>query len=117
MEDDLFSGIANDKQIESKVVKTFQKSFGQVQNILDQNRLLINEINQNHELKIPDNLTRNVGLVRELNNNIRIVVDLYTDLSSSFTKSMEASSEGESAGVTKSDGRVGHKRFKPDIFI
>ncbi|KAL8528012.1 hypothetical protein ACS0TY_005721 [Phlomoides rotata] len=113
MEDDLFSGIANDEQIESKVVKTFQKSFGQVQNILDQNRLLINEINQNHESKIPDNLTRNVGLIRELNNNIRRVVDLYADLSSSFTKSMEASSEGESAGVTKSDGRVGQKRFRP----
>ncbi|KAL8515101.1 hypothetical protein ACS0TY_013986 [Phlomoides rotata] len=86
---------------------TYYLRFGQVQSILDQNRLLINEINQNHESKIPDNLTRNVGLIRELNNNIRRVVDLYTDLSSSFTKSMEALSEGESAGVTKSDGRVG----------
>ncbi|KAL8492659.1 hypothetical protein ACS0TY_024015 [Phlomoides rotata] len=109
MEDDLFSEIANDEQIENMVVKTFQKSFGQVQNILDQNRLLINEINQNHESKIPNNLTRNMGLIRELNNNIRRVVDL----SSSFTKSMEASSEGESVGVTKSDGRVGQKRFRP----
>ncbi|GFY98504.1 ELF4-like 3 [Actinidia rufa] len=83
-------------------------SFVQVQNILDQNRLLINEINQNHESKIPDNLSRNVGLIRELNNNIRRVVDLYADLSTSFTKSMDASSEGDLSGL-KSD-KVGHKR-------
>ncbi|GFP96846.1 protein elf4-like 4 [Phtheirospermum japonicum] len=90
----------------------FQKSFVQVQNILDQNRLLINEINQNHESKIPDNLMRNVRLIRELNNNIRSVVDLYANLSSSFTKSMDASSEGESAGTTKSDERGGQKRIR-----
>ncbi|XP_051119128.1 protein ELF4-LIKE 4 [Andrographis paniculata] len=110
MEDDIFSGIANTSGVESKVLQTFQKNFVQVQTILDQNRLLINEINQNHESKIPDNLTRNVGLIKELNNNIRRVVHIYTDLSSNFSKSMEASSEGESAGTTKSDGRGGQKR-------
>lgn len=108
----MFSGIANGLQIDGKVLQTFQKSFVQVQNLLDQNRLLINEINQNHESKIPDNLTRNVGLIRELNNNIRRVVDLYADLSSSFTKSAEASSEGDSAGTTKSDGRASQKRIR-----
>ncbi|CAI9114399.1 OLC1v1015116C2 [Oldenlandia corymbosa var. corymbosa] len=112
MEDDIFSGIGSGIQMDSKVVQTFQKSFGQVQNILDQNRLLINEINQNHESKIPDNLSRNVGLIRELNNNIRRVVDLYADLSHSFTKSMEVSSEGDSGGTTKSDGRGGQKRIR-----
>ncbi|KAJ1400708.1 Protein EARLY FLOWERING 4 [Sesbania bispinosa] len=94
MEGDTFSGLGNGTQIDSKVMQTFQKNFVQVQNILDQNRVLINEINQNHESKIPDNLSRNVGLIKELNNNIRRVVDLYADLSSSFTKSMEVSSEG-----------------------
>ncbi|KAK6118062.1 hypothetical protein DH2020_048194 [Rehmannia glutinosa] len=108
MEDDIFSGIANGAQIEGKFLQTFQKNFVQVQNILDQNRLLISEINQNHESKIPDNLTRNVGLIRELNNNIRRVVDLYADLSDS-AKSMEVSSEGESA---KSDGRGVSKRVR-----
>ncbi|MFS7916588.1 putative protein EARLY FLOWERING 4 [Helianthus anomalus] len=68
----------------------FEKSFVQVQSILDQNRVLINEINQNHESKIPDNLGRNVGLIRELNNNIRKVVDLYSHLSSNFSKNMDA---------------------------
>ena len=93
MDGDIFSGIGNGTQVDSKVLQTFHKSFVQVQNLLDQNRLLINEINQNHESKIPDNLNRNVGLIRELNNNIRRVVDLYSDLSSSFAKSVEASLE------------------------
>ncbi|KAF5197926.1 hypothetical protein AQUCO_01700410v1 [Aquilegia coerulea] len=112
MEGDTFSGLGNGTQIDNKVLQTFQKSFVQVQNILDQNRLLINEINQNHESKIPDNLSRNVGLIRELNNNIRRVVDLYGDLSCSFTKSMETSSEGDSGGTMKSDGKLGQKRIR-----
>ncbi|XP_043703387.1 protein ELF4-LIKE 3-like [Telopea speciosissima] len=113
MEGDTFSGLGNGTQVDGKVLQTFQKSFGQVQNILDQNRLLINEINQNHESKIPDNLSRNVGLIRELNNNIRRVVDLYADLSSNFSKSLEASSEGDSGGTLKSDGKLGQKRIRP----
>ncbi|KAH0467820.1 hypothetical protein IEQ34_002853 [Dendrobium chrysotoxum] len=86
-------------QMENKVVQTFQKSFVQVQSILDQNRVIIHEINQNHESKIPDNLNRNVGLIKELNNNIRRVVDLYADLSSSFTKSMD--SDDSDSGAKK----------------
>ncbi|XP_019173392.1 PREDICTED: protein ELF4-LIKE 3-like [Ipomoea nil] len=117
---DTFSGlgsgvVAGGVAIDGKVLQTFQKSFVQVQNILDQNRLLINEINQNHESKIPDNLSRNVGLIRELNNNIKRVVDLYAHLSTSFGKSMDASSEGESSGALKSsDGKPAtHKRTRP----
>ncbi|KAL0308441.1 UNVERIFIED_CONTAM: protein ELF4-LIKE 3 [Sesamum calycinum] len=111
MEGDTFSGLGNGTQMDGKVLQSFQKSFVQVQNILDQNRLLINEINQNHESKVPDNLSRNVGLIRELNNNIRRVVDLYADLSTSFTKSMDASSEGDSSGGAY--GKAGHKRHRP----
>ncbi|CAI9100692.1 OLC1v1037848C1 [Oldenlandia corymbosa var. corymbosa] len=112
MEGDAFSaGLGNGTtQIDGKVMQTFQKSFVQVQNILDQNRLLINEINQNQESKMPDNLSRNVGLIRELNNNIKRVVNLYSDLSSSFTKFVDGSSEGDSSGALKSDGKAGHKR-------
>ncbi|XP_039041133.1 protein ELF4-LIKE 4-like [Hibiscus syriacus] len=112
MEDDMFSGFGNGTRLDARVVHTFQKNFVQVQDILDQNRLLINEINQNHESKIPDNLSRNVGLIKELNNNVRRVVDLYADLSSSFTRSMEASSEGDdsSAGTFKSDGKASSQK-------
>ncbi|WCJ42764.1 ELF4-like 4 [Euphorbia peplus] len=107
------SGLGNGAQIDGKILQTFQKNFVQVQNILDQNRLLINEINQNHESKVPDNLSRNVGLIRELNNNIRRVVDLYADLSTSFTNSIDVSSEGDSSGALKSDAKAGHKRHRP----
>ncbi|KAJ9678187.1 hypothetical protein PVL29_022929 [Vitis rotundifolia] len=113
MEGNTFSGLGNGTQIDSKVLQTFQKSFVQVQNTLHQNRLLINEINPNHESKIPDNLSRNVGLIRELNNNIRRVVDLYADLSTSFTKSVDAFSEGDSSGALRSVGKAGHKRNRP----
>ncbi|OWM83053.1 protein ELF4-LIKE 3 [Punica granatum] len=117
MEGDTFSSLGNGgaAQIDGKILQTFQKSFTQVQHILDQNRVLINEINQNHESRVPDSLTRNVGLIRELNNNIRKVVDLYSDLSSNFTKSMEASSsEGDSNNNNKPDNKTGgHKRIRP----
>ncbi|KAL5160621.1 Protein ELF4-LIKE 4 [Glycine soja] len=104
--------IGNSTQVDSRLLQVFQKSLLQAQDILNQNRLLINEINQNHESKMPDNLSRNVGLIRELNSNIRRVVDLYADLSNSFTKSREASSEGDSSGTLKSDGKVNQKRIR-----
>ncbi|KAI3975867.1 hypothetical protein MKX01_030712 [Papaver californicum] len=103
---------------ENKVLATFQKSFIQVQNILDQNRLLINEINANHESKLPHNLSRNVGLIRELNNNIKRVVLLYDQLSTSFAKSMEVSSQeadSATAGASTSlkSSQSGQKRIRP----
>eukprot|EP01018_Ginkgo_biloba_P032644 Gb_37755 [translate_table: standard] len=117
METDVSSAPGNGAQMDSKLWQNFQNSFNQVQHILDQNRILIDEINQNHESKIPDNLTRNVGMIRELNNNIGRVVDLYAGLSSSFTKEIETSSEGDSAGTLKSDGKPGvlsgQKRTRP----
>ncbi|KAF7042741.1 hypothetical protein CFC21_052251 [Triticum aestivum] len=89
-----------------------------------QNRMLISEINQNHESRAPDSLTRNVGLIRELNNNIRRVVGLYADLSASFAHRGAAmdggSSEGDSSGTLRSSdaaGRAaaaaGQKRVRP----
>ena len=102
--------------VDTKVLHAFQTSFVQVQSLLDQNRLLISEINQNHESRAPGNLTRNVGLIRELNNNIRRVVGLYADLSASFARNMDASSDGDSSGTATlraADGRAGQKRVRP----
>ncbi|CAD5162928.1 unnamed protein product [Musa acuminata subsp. burmannicoides] len=108
MEEERLPGIGDGAtQVDNKVLQSLQKSFLQVQSILDQNRLLINEINQNHESKIPENLSRNVGLIRELNNNIQRVVGLYDDLSLSFSKSMEASPERD----TKR--KLNQKRARP----
>ncbi|KAF6157090.1 hypothetical protein GIB67_041551 [Kingdonia uniflora] len=111
MEGEAFSGLGNGTQVDTKVLQTSQKVFLQVQHILDQNRLLINEINQNHQSKIPDNLSRNVGLIRELNNNIRRIVDIYADFSTSFSKTMEGSSEGDSGG------KSGQKRVRPGLIL
>ncbi|OWM66578.1 protein ELF4-LIKE 4-like [Punica granatum] len=108
MEGDTFSSMSDGTQVDAKVLQTFQKSLLQVQDILDQNRVLINEINRNHESRIPDNLSRNVGLIRELNNNVRRVVDLYTDLSTSVMRSVESTSEGES----RSNGKSNPKRIR-----
>ncbi|MED6177168.1 Protein ELF4-LIKE 4 [Stylosanthes scabra] len=122
MEGDTLSGLGNgnNEEIDNKVLKRFQNSFVQVQNILDQNRVLINEINLNHESKVADNLGRNVGLIRELNNNIRRVVDLYAGLSTSFVKSIDVSSDANSTGAAaaaaKSDGKGSggySKRHRP----
>ena len=122
MEGDSFSGMANGGgggggQADGKLIQTFHKSFVQVQSLLDQNRLLISEINQNHESKVPGDLSRNVGLIRELNNNIRRVVDLYADLSSLFAASDgggRAASEGGSVGTVRQAG-AGHKRIRSGL--
>ncbi|XP_034893695.1 protein EARLY FLOWERING 4 isoform X2 [Populus alba] len=49
---------------------TLSKSFKQVQSVLDRNRDLIQQVNANHQSKIPDNLVKNVSLIREINGNI-----------------------------------------------
>lgn len=51
------------------------------QELLEINRVLIHEINNNHIARTPDNLARNVVLIRELNSNIMKVVHIYEDLS------------------------------------
>ncbi|NP_001148036.1 protein ELF4-LIKE 4 isoform X1 [Zea mays] len=105
--------------VDTKVLHAFQTSFVQVQTLLDQNRLLINEINHNHESKVPGDLSRNVGLIRELNNNIRRVVDLYADLSSLFAAADggggRAASEGGSVGTVRHQAGAGHKRIRSGL--
>ncbi|KAJ1284671.1 hypothetical protein BS78_03G222900 [Paspalum vaginatum] len=74
----------------AKLPQVLQKSFGEVQGILEHNRVLIQEISQNQETRDADGLTRNVALIRELNTNIARVVDLYGDLSGSFARAVAA---------------------------
>lgn len=111
----------NGNDMDDKVWETFQKSFSQVQAILDQNWVLIREISLNHESKIPENLTRNVALIRELNSNIARVVELYASLSSEFVQSMVENSTEMEAGnhttKTNTDGSntppfMGQKRLR-----
>nr|TKS16242.1 hypothetical protein D5086_0000025350 [Populus alba] len=64
---------------------TLSKSFKQVQSVLDRNRDLIQQVNANHQSKIPDNLVKNVSLIREINGNISKVMSIYSDLSVNFS--------------------------------
>ncbi|KAG0586894.1 hypothetical protein KC19_2G125200 [Ceratodon purpureus] len=66
------------------VATAFKSVSRQVQFLLDHNHLLINEINHNQEMRLPEGLARNVHLIRDLNANIAKVADLYATLSSSF---------------------------------
>ncbi|GFP95841.1 protein early flowering 4, partial [Phtheirospermum japonicum] len=65
--------------------ETLTKSFREVQSVLDLNRRLIQQANDNHRSKIPRNLATNVELIREINANISEVTDLYSYLSKSFS--------------------------------
>ena len=75
--------------VDSRVSPMFHSVSRQVQYLLDHNRLLINEINQNQESRLSEGLTRNVLLIRQLNTNIGKVVDLYATLSSNFSNVFE----------------------------
>ncbi|KAK9833163.1 hypothetical protein WJX74_008884 [Apatococcus lobatus] len=81
---DVSGGAEQDPASDSAVAWPGYEKFGTVQDILDQNKILINEINANHEAQNPQGLARNVILIRELNSNISKVVDHYKDLSASF---------------------------------
>ncbi|XP_043724357.1 protein EARLY FLOWERING 4 [Telopea speciosissima] len=86
IQDDGKDNIENDVgEGDVEVWKTFSESFRKIQSVLDQNRLLIQQVNENHQSKIPDNLAKNVGLIREINGNISKVVSLYSNLSSNFS--------------------------------
>ncbi|KAK9913728.1 hypothetical protein M0R45_037537 [Rubus argutus] len=66
-------------------VGNFNRSFRQVQALLDRNRALIQQVNENHQSRIPANMVKNVALIQEINGNISKVVSLYSDLSSDFS--------------------------------
>lgn len=72
---------------------TFNKSFRQVQSVLDRNRMLIQEVNENQQSRMPDNMVKNVSLIQELNGNINKVVSIYSDLNSNFTNACQQRSK------------------------
>ncbi|BAT81540.1 hypothetical protein VIGAN_03128400 [Vigna angularis var. angularis] len=61
------------------------RSFRQAQTVLDENRALIEEVNSNHESKIPDNMMKNVSLMTQIHGNISKVRSIYSDLSVNFS--------------------------------
>ncbi|CAI9295891.1 unnamed protein product [Lactuca saligna] len=81
-------GVSDEEQNskESEVVwSNFTDSFREVQSVLDRNRALIQQVNENHRSKIHENMVKNVALIQEINNNVSKIVSLYSDLSINFS--------------------------------
>ncbi|XP_019192600.1 PREDICTED: protein EARLY FLOWERING 4-like [Ipomoea nil] len=70
---------------DSEVWNAFTSNFQSVQSVLDRNRVLIRQVNSNHQSRVHENLVENVNLIQEINGNISKVVALYSDLSTNFS--------------------------------
>ncbi|KAK4774525.1 hypothetical protein SAY86_009460 [Trapa natans] len=71
-------------QCDPKVWEIFSSSYSRAQTVLDRNRALIQQVNENHQSKIPDNMVKNVALINEINQNISKVASLYSEFSTNF---------------------------------
>ncbi|XP_024968452.1 protein EARLY FLOWERING 4-like isoform X2 [Cynara cardunculus var. scolymus] len=67
-----------EEECDAEAWETLSKSFKEVQSVLDQNRLLIQQVNENHQSKIPDNMVKNVALIQEINGNISKAAGTWT---------------------------------------
>ncbi|GFQ07163.1 protein early flowering 4, partial [Phtheirospermum japonicum] len=65
--------------------ETITNCFREVQPVLDLNRRLIQQANDNHRSKIPRNLATNIEWIREIKDNISKLIGFYSDLSESFS--------------------------------
>lgn len=84
--DDAAAGEEEDDNEFCNVVtwEALSKIFREVQSVLDHNRRLIQQVNENHRSKIPHNLAKNVHLICEIDANMSKVVGLYSDLSANL---------------------------------
>ena len=65
--------------------------FQKVAALLEQNKVLINQIHSNQESGDAERVDQNVGLIQTLNHNITAVVDQYKALSDVFLAAIEPS--------------------------
>ncbi|XP_006293392.2 protein ELF4-LIKE 1 [Capsella rubella] len=72
-----------------EVWDTLSNGFKRAQVVLDQNRDLIQRVNENHMSRIPDNVARNVALINEINGNIFRVMEIYSALSVDFATKLD----------------------------
>ncbi|KAK1572421.1 hypothetical protein Q3G72_032436 [Acer saccharum] len=84
---------SEEDQQDPRVWRSLNTSFKQVQSVLDRNRVLIQQVNENHQSKIPDNMVKNVALIHEINGNISKVVNLYSDMSTNFSSAFHQRSK------------------------
>ncbi|XP_016460484.1 protein EARLY FLOWERING 4 [Nicotiana tabacum] len=69
---------------DSETWNSFSNKYRQVQSVLDRNRLLIQQVNENHQSRTHNSMVQNVGLIQELNGNISKVASLYSDFNTDF---------------------------------
>lgn len=91
---------SDDEECDAEVWDTLRRSFRQAQSVLDQNRTLIQQVNENHQSKNPDNLVKNVALIGQINGNISKVLSIYSDLSINFSSIVHQ--RRRSRGITAS---------------
>ncbi|PWA74103.1 hypothetical protein CTI12_AA255160 [Artemisia annua] len=83
---------------EGEAWMALSKSLKEAQSALDKNRLLIQQVNENHQSKISENMVKNVALINEINGNISKVSDVYSSLSvnfASFVRDTRVKKKGE----------------------
>lgn len=78
--------------------ENLDRNFRQVQSVLDRNRSLIQQVNDNHQSRMADNMSKNVALIQELNGNISKVVNMYSDLNTSFSSGFHGGKNGHDGG-------------------
>ncbi|KAK3035446.1 hypothetical protein RJ639_032871 [Escallonia herrerae] len=69
------------EEYDAEAWEMLSAGFQDVRSVLDRNRTLIQQVNENHMSKIPDTLVNNIAIIREINSNIAKVRSLYSDLS------------------------------------
>ncbi|KAK2974613.1 hypothetical protein RJ640_025907 [Escallonia rubra] len=55
------------EECDAEAWEILSAGFRDVQSVLDRNRALIQQVNENHMSKIPDNLVNNITIIREIN--------------------------------------------------
>ncbi|CAA7028947.1 unnamed protein product [Microthlaspi erraticum] len=78
--------------------ENLDRNFRQVQSVLDRNRSLIQQVNDNHQSRMADNMSKNVALIQELNGNISKVVSMYSDLNTNFSTAFHGEKNGHDGG-------------------
>ncbi|KAF3546190.1 hypothetical protein DY000_02002211 [Brassica cretica] len=78
--------------------ENLDRNFIQVQSVLDRNRSLIQQVNDNHQSKMADNMSKNVALIQELNGNISKVVSMYSNINTKFSSAFHGGNNGHEGG-------------------
>ncbi|KAJ0738072.1 putative protein EARLY FLOWERING 4 [Helianthus annuus] len=71
----------SDGEYDVEAWEMLSKGLKEVQRVLEENRLLIQQVNENHESKIHDNLVKNVALIQEINGNVSKIRTVYSSIS------------------------------------